>query len=157
MGRECELTMDDDRLWKGLKVGAVLLLVLALSVSYRYTRRDRFSQKTNDAYVQQVVQEGRRLFSGYLASNVTRQPGKHSLKDFKVHSATLNAAQEWDTGIVVRVRYSILPWYDENGWSDWSAGNGTQRKDGWLVDKEAVVRLELEGGVWAMKGYGTGP
>ena len=150
-------------------VVAALILVAAFATACRrggpalvegptQTKTDPFSQTTSSAWVQAAVEDGRRLFTEYLKSFIGPTPGGKSLKDFKVLGATLNRAQESDSGIAVRVRYSLLPIYsNDKGTNWWLAGNGTVLEDGWVVNKVAVVLVELEDGRWVMKGIGTGP
>ncbi len=160
---------NEVRFRMGLRLGAALILVVVLATACGDDRSlrteeptpaniDPFSQKTSSTWVQTAVEVGRRLFTEYLRSFISLTPGGKSLKDFKVLDATLNRVQESDSGIFVRVRYSVLPFYNNDRETNyWGAGNGTVREDGWIVNKAAVILLELEEGAWAFKGMGTGP
>lgn len=59
----------------------------------------------------------------------------YSLKDYEIIDAELG---EFDGRNYIQVAYSVQP-KDGVHYDNWCAGNGETGKDGWIVDKSAIV------------------
>jgi len=90
-----------------------------------------------------------KYFKHYMENTV---PIEERLKDFRIDR--IDIKEESPNGIYFTVSFSVKPSISN---SDWMAGNGVIKENGWMEKKFWFVTVKKEGNTYIMEGWGTGP